>query len=367
MKLFKRLFSPNKTNESKINSYDDFWAWFKSKEQQFYKTVKSQSNIEKNFFNIIAPKLDEIKEGIFFLTGMKDENTVELILTPDGNLNNIVFVEDLVSSAPSMDSWLFTALKPELDISNTGIRMGQLEFNSTNIYFYPNTHDQYPDEIDITVIYTEWSEEHREQILMGVHIFLENFLGELNYITKIDAVNIDEPENTQQTLIPISKLKDYINWRQKEFVEKYEAVIYSSQNDRFSILETKEANGNFGIANINTDILQWDYKASHPWMCILEIYFDDGLENGMPNKDTQLLLENIQEALQEELQEQNGHISIGRLTANKTRTIYFACKDFRPASKAFYKLEQKHKDITKMNYEIYKDKYWQTLNQYSIV
>jgi hypothetical protein len=51
----------------------------------------------------------------FFLTGMYNDDTVELVLTADGAVKNIVFVEELVNSAPKIEGWKFTALKPALD------------------------------------------------------------------------------------------------------------------------------------------------------------------------------------------------------------------------------------------------------------
>ena len=69
------------------------WSWFQTNEAAFYKVVKSNGNIEKDFFNKLAPKLDQLKDGIYFLTGMYNDSTAELVLTADGAIENIVFVE----------------------------------------------------------------------------------------------------------------------------------------------------------------------------------------------------------------------------------------------------------------------------------
>jgi hypothetical protein len=66
---------------------------------------------------------------------MFDDNTVELILTADGNTKNIVFVEDLVNAAPKIEGWKFTALKPSLNIEDLCIEMGGHKFNNKNIHF----------------------------------------------------------------------------------------------------------------------------------------------------------------------------------------------------------------------------------------
>lgn len=93
MSILKNLFSQK---QKPIENYDDFWRWFQENERTFFKAVKNHKNIEKDFFDKLSPKLSELKDGFFYLTGMLDDNTAELILTADGTIKNIVFVEELV-------------------------------------------------------------------------------------------------------------------------------------------------------------------------------------------------------------------------------------------------------------------------------
>ena len=37
-------------------------------------------------------------------------------------------------------------------------------------------------------------------------------------------------------LIPISKLKDFLTWREKEFIEKYEGTRHNTENDSYALL-----------------------------------------------------------------------------------------------------------------------------------
>ena len=71
MGLFSSLFSKDKP----IRSYEDFWHWFAKHEKEFHKAVRTQSNIERDFFKIISPKLAEVKDGFYYLTGMSDDKT----------------------------------------------------------------------------------------------------------------------------------------------------------------------------------------------------------------------------------------------------------------------------------------------------
>src|SRR5687768_5627678 len=113
MKLLKTLF---KKKEEPIKSYDDFWRWFEKNQKAFFKVVKQQKDVEKNFLDKLSPKLEELKDGFYYLTGMCDDATVELIISAEGSAKNIVFIEELVSAGPKITGWKITALKPALDI-----------------------------------------------------------------------------------------------------------------------------------------------------------------------------------------------------------------------------------------------------------
>ena len=97
--------------ETPIKSNEEFWNWFASNEKDFFTIVKKQENIECDFNDELSSKLNQLRDGYWFLTEMYNDKTVELILTVD-DIKDIVFVEELVKSAPKIDGWRFTALKP---------------------------------------------------------------------------------------------------------------------------------------------------------------------------------------------------------------------------------------------------------------
>jgi hypothetical protein len=360
MSFFKDLL---KKKDEPIKNYADFWAWFKKNERQFFKAVNKGDDIEVEFFDKLSPKLGELMEGYFFLTGMLDEKTAELILTADGNIKNIVFVEELVHAAPAISGWKFTALKPATDIKNVAITMAGYTFDSDTLSFYSNDHKNFPDEIDITIIHRDFNEDDKSSITNGTYIFLDNYLGELNSVTTIDNVIVNGKKDAGKELIPIEKLKDFLIWREKEFVEKYEGVLQDTDNAEFSILEAELESGNKLIATINTDILDWENKASHPWQLNIEIKFDGEATNGMPDNETYELLNEFENKILEELKDIDGYLNIGRQTADSVREIYFACKDFRKPSKVLHKLTADHPNMN-IAYDIYKDKYWRSFNRF---
>ena len=169
MSFLNKIF---KSTSKPIETYSDFWSWFQIHEKEFFMIVKKGNAIDKNFFGKISPKLDQLKDGFFFLTGMYNDNTAELVLTADGIVKNIVFVEELVNSAPQMSYWKFTALKPALDIGGVSIKMGDLIFDQTNLSFYSNELPEYPDEIDITIIHDDLQPRIESASVTGYTFFL---------------------------------------------------------------------------------------------------------------------------------------------------------------------------------------------------
>ena len=363
MSFLKKIFSAKK-EEKQIESYQDFWDWFLQHEKEFYNVVKKggSNKIANNFFDIIAPKLNQLKEGIWYLTGMLNDSTADLILTSDGNIKNFYIIEELVKHCPNLPNWNFQAHKPSS--KQTSLKMAGYEFTSENISFYSNDLEEYPDEIDLTVIHNDYTEENKQEIINGTYIFIDNYLGELNSITLIDNITFKEKVAAEKELIPIEKLESFLIWREKEFVEKYEGIRRDTENDTFSSLQAKLENGNTLVATINSDILKWDAKASHPWILRLEIKFDGEENNGFPDEETYQLLNEIEDEIGLELKDEDGYLNIGRETANSLREVYFACTEFRNPCKITDKFIKKYADKIEINHEIYKDKYWRSFERF---
>lgn len=360
MNFFNRLFSKKTVP---IRSYEDFWKWFQLHEKSFHTVVKHEGDIDKFFFNKMGPKLDELREGFWYVTGMSDDDTVELIITADGAVKNIVFVEELIQAAPNLPGWKFTALKPSLNLDDVSIEMEGIRYTKDNLYFYPNEDDQYPDEISITVIHDEYK-EGEDDMLTGVFIFLDNYLGELDFANTIDTILFSSKSNAKNELIPIGKLKDYLIWREKEFVEKYEATIFDSSLDSYSVYEANLENEGVLIAVLNSALLSWESKASHPWIVTVNIPYDGKRNNGLPEESMMELLESIESEITKRFEPESGIIYIGRQSAKNIRTIYFACREFRIPSKILSAVQQEFLPENEIQYEINKDKYWQTFNRF---
>lgn len=356
MNFFKDLIG----RDEPIRSYEDFWAWFTKNERRFYAAVKANNNVVQDVFDKISPKLAELQDGFFLLAGMQSEETAELVITADGDVKNIAACEDLVAAAPPLDGWLFTALKQEAD--GFTMRMGPFEYSDENILFSANETWDYPDEIDLVFTHSDLNEENEQNIKHGIYIFLDNYLGELSFSTDIDNVSVVSREKMTGAPRPLSKLKKYLADRKASFLEKYVGSRYDTENDSFSMMEAELESGDPLLAVINTTLLSWDRKASHPWIAIFHIGFPDGGNRGMPDEQTYAALSAIEDEILAELKDGGGSLNIGRETAKNVRSILFACKDFRLPSKVLRRVAQKHSQRYEIEFEVYKDKYWRSFD-----
>jgi hypothetical protein len=343
-----------------ITIYADFWAWFAKNQKAFRKVVENQKNIETDFFDKLQPHLTQVKNGIWFLTGMYDDSTAELILTADGNLATIAFVEELVAAAPALPGWRFTALKPEYGIEDANIHMDGYRFNKDTIHFYANERPDYPDLIDITIVHSDYRRDNKKNIANGVYIFLDHLLGELNFAALIDTIRFKSPAEAEAALVPVEKLKAFLTWREKEFVEKYTGTRHDTANDSFTVLQAQLKDGTAAFATINTTLLHWDAKASHPWIATLNLTF----EGEMPDEETNGLLREIENGLDAVLKDYDGYLYLGHETNKGLREIHYACKDFRLPSKAFYEVAKEYAGRFEVSCDLYKDKYWKSFNRF---
>lgn len=355
MGILSNLFNKNSTPV--ITTYAEFWAWFRKNESQFFASVKGGNDIDQQFFSKLSPMLDQLHEGIFFLTGMFNKETVELVLTADGFIKRIPYIEDLVSAAPNIQGWKFTALKPPMDAEGFTIDFAGNIFSNESLSFYANEHSDTPDKIDLLVVHKDYVEADNSNFVKGTDIFLENYLGELNLVTMIDNLTIGAADDCMD-LIPINKLKDYLIWREKEFVEKYGELRWLEENDNFSSLKAELEDGKPLVAIVNSALLEWKGKASHPWILAIEIKYNGEDNNGMPDDVAYAEMERFEDQLLIELRPIEGYLNVGRQTADGLRIVYFACTEFRRPVKVMDQLISQEGNKMDIQYDVYKDRYW---------
>lgn len=351
----------NPASTALTSSYATFWDWFINHERMFFHAVKTNTRIEEDFFDLLSPALDRVQEGLCFQTGISNDDTVELVISAEGAIENIVLVEELIHAAPALAGWKFTALKTATDIKDILIRMEGFEFNTDTLTFYSNNVAAFPDEINIVVVHQDYTQKHSLTLLHGVRIFLECHLGELAFANTIDRITVIGSPSSQQKLIPIGELNDYLLRCQEQYIKKNQGRRHSTAGDICATALAKSGNGNPLIAVVNTSLLAWEGKASHPWILVVVVNYGGAQHHGLPDNKADVLLNQLDADIQAALPDHEGYLKIARLTGGGKRELYFACQEFRKPSKVLYHLRARYASILNVKYEIDKDKYWHSL------
>jgi Family of unknown function (DUF695) len=362
MNFFKKLLTKNTPPPAN----QPLWEWFSEHERSFFHTVRSKDSqqINNRFLQEFMPRLQAIHDTLYCETGMFDETTAELVISAQGDVKSFVFSEDLVAAAPALAHWKFTALKPAMGMHDMGIHLGGYVFDRHKISFFYNDDPQYPDEIQLTFIHQDFTEANKDIVSQGVFLFLETVLGELDAATLIDKATVEGPITGGQQIIPMEKLLDFLTWKEKEFVEKYQGIRHQNENEGYSVLEGEDEEGFPSIGIVNIDLLGWDAKASLSWMLVIVIDYEKsgGVGNkGMPDDKHDQQMTRLEEELSQQLPDAAGYLSLGRQTYRGKRTLFLACKEYRNASRITHRLLQSYQPALSGSYEIYKDKYWRTM------
>lgn len=356
MSLLSNLFNKN---EGPANSHAEFWKWFEKYEKEFYKVVKDNDDIESNFFDKVSVKLSGIVQGFFFLTGIGEDKVASLVISTGGNVSNFALVEELVAAAPQISRWRFTALIPEKNIEDASLEENGYTFNASNLYFLENSDPDFPDEIDISITHDELTEQNRSIINNGIFSFLDNYLGELTLAVVVDNIVVTGKDGLTNVPRPISELKDYLTARQQALEEKYKDTYYDAGNEKFSVLQINKEGATQSVGVINTDLLQWDNKPSHPWLLKVEIASPENDEEQSAEKAA--LPNTIEERLTEALKKDGGVLKIGHLITGNLLEIFFACRHFRTPVLTAKSIQAMFSNQVDIDYELYLDKYWHSL------
>lgn len=361
MSLFRKLFKPPK--EKPILSYKDFWDWFAQNEKTFRKAITTNKQVQENFLQVVSEKACEWREGMFVAAGLTAAGVVELTFSAEGRVANIPFAIEFVTTAPQLPGWQFTALQQPQGAADISITMDGFRFDKDNIKFCPVIHADMPDEIEIVVVHADYTKANRDTIANGTYIFLDNCIGELRLATQVDSVTVGGEADAPGDLIPIEKLSDYLDWRQAEFVEKYQTSTFSNEPDSYVMLEGETPEGMPAVAMVNEPLLRWDAKPSHPW--VLAIHLDyTPVEQGMPAPETVQMLTRIEEEIERYLPGWDGYLNVARQTFDGCRTIHFACRHFHKPALVLHDMATRYGGQIGIKWEIFKDKYWQSMSSF---
>jgi hypothetical protein len=351
---FNKLFGGKK----EVDPVIDFWNWFIKNEKEFRSHFNDRDRSGK-FINKLVEKIKPFNPWIKALAGPLDEATYELVITSDGDIALFTKVEELVAAAPVIPGWAVTAHKPGMGLERALISMYGYDFGSSNMRFYPVNDDDHPDDIRIVLTHQDYNEEEAGKFQTGGMIYLENAIGEVKTALLIDGYEVRGEPGPGTETIPVEKLEEYLLWREKEFVEKYNKIPLEEQApaEEYAVLEANDAEGMPIFATVNMGYKDWEYKAAFPWLMRFDLTFK-GDETGLPGKKQMEELQAWEDGLLTALKSPE-IIYVGHDTTRGTRTIYLYATSFLEASPKAHDFVESSDQKYPIVFSIRKDKYWQ--------
>ncbi|HEX7904746.1 MAG TPA: DUF695 domain-containing protein [Chitinophagaceae bacterium] len=341
-----------------------FWNWFIKHEHRFKKV--NGTDEAHDFLNELIEQINPFNPWLKALAGPYDDDRYELIITADGDIALFCKVEELVAAAPAIKGWIVTAHKPPIGSDTMSIEMHGYTFGGSNLQFYPVTDPNYPDEINIVLVHPDFNKDEEDNFLSGCQIYIQNAMGELNTATLIDSMDVRGlPEASEAIeLIPMSKLNDYLVWREKEFVEKYATLDVKRPAESWGVLEANAGDENKPmLAVIDAGFKDWEYRSAYPWLAQVDIEFE-GNEDGMPEKKAMEEMQQLEDDILQLLERLPSTFLMGHDTHDGLRSIYFYTDQFNEVATIInHYLESRSWDY-KIVFHIRKDKYWKAMDYF---
>lgn len=115
------------------------------------------------------------------------------------------------------------------------------------------------------------------------------------------------------------------------------------------------------LAVINTSLMSWDAKASHPWLLTITIDYPADPTTGFANDADFRKMDELEDQLDALLPAHEGYLNIGRETGGGQRQIFVACREFRKPARVLSALTSAYLPWLQVSYDLYKDKYWRAV------
>lgn len=195
-----------------MDNSKNFWKWFTANASS-YEEIGSVNNDERNrLLDNFEIQLHNYCNKLYFEIGGLSGEPNELIITAEGDANYFEAVENLITDAPEISDWIFTAFKPQVP-GHLKTEWGNIKLNTEDIFFNPSGASD-KSGVAIIVYLPKYNPEYEEDYYNGLFKMLETLLGEKSFALDVKSVAIKANENqfTDENAIPILKLSAYLNW-----------------------------------------------------------------------------------------------------------------------------------------------------------
>lgn len=169
-----RMASENETPKQ----IEEFWTWFVAHRSEFEAVTPKDSN---DILITIGERLRTISDGLVAEMSPAAEGSRELTISAEGDRRKFPIVKEIVSKAPKLDGWVFTAFrqpaKKDFILTAEGI-----EYDTSKMFFVPLVEGK---QFDLIVYTDNLDEKDEDRAFRFGMVVMDNFLGEYDAATKV--------------------------------------------------------------------------------------------------------------------------------------------------------------------------------------
>lgn len=120
-------------NSSQIAAFWDWFLYAAARYESLFSETSSMDPHADELMDDLEEHLHAYNDNIWFRMG--GPGPYELIITAEGNTAEFEAIQKLVNAAPDIPGWKAVAFIQPTDISNAAYRHGDIELNSSDIFF----------------------------------------------------------------------------------------------------------------------------------------------------------------------------------------------------------------------------------------
>jgi hypothetical protein len=192
---------------------EPFWKWFSENSQRFRSLAKHPSKEE--LLDEIMNRLHAIDPGLYFEVSEPHNGVNEFVVTAAGKKELFPVVDEIISLAPKLDAWEFTALKPA---SGFGFhtQYGEVTLKPDQLWFLPLTAGPNAERFGLRLGIPNLAHKDEPAARHAAWIVLDTGLGERQCVESIEHLEVVSlPELPKEKgFFPLAELVAYLKWRE---------------------------------------------------------------------------------------------------------------------------------------------------------
>lgn len=201
-------------------SAKDFWRWFEKNNAKFFflNQIDNKEEKEKLLDNFLE-HLHQYSDKLFFEIGGHPDETQDLIITAEGNLDYFPKVEELVKQAPKLKDWNIIAFKPPFDPGFV-IEYRGIKIDPKKTWFLPLENEDNPSQLGLKICTLDYSSSKEKDFLSAAYLALDSILGEKSNALNVQHVQVEDLPNDpeEEGLINLAELPQYITWKKSKSI-----------------------------------------------------------------------------------------------------------------------------------------------------